>query len=546
VFIKHFCKQCGILSIVVFHIKRYAVAEALLADLGVVCEIPANHPNILALEIKPGRLCLLALSGERLMALLRLLVIVPLTLFLLFALPIAKLAASTPSASASVPAFPGAQGFGAESIGGRGGQVIEVTNLDDAGPGSLRACIEASGPRICVFRVGGTITVDSEMEISNPYITIAGQTAPGDGITLKASDNSVGSPIHVRTHDVIIRFLRFRPGTTGLNNRALSIGNQRDAPYNVMIDHNSFSWSGDELVIVWYDTQKVSLQWNIIAESLPSTDESMGLKGPNLGSDGGGNYSVHHNLIAHHLQRSPNISASGGPVDVVNNVIYNAGGIGARVHNGAQVNFVGNFVKAGPNTRMDSYIKDDGASGFYLDANTIEGGETIKRFLPDASMPLVVIQPFAAPAVRTTSAHVAYDEVLKSAGASRGLKCDGSWYERRDPVDERILESVVTNTRGHNVSTETGYINLPSDVGGWPDLDSGAPCPDADHDGMPDEWEKARGLNPNQDDSAGDRDGDGYTNIEEFINGVTASDPSQEPPPNPPHHSSIFLPLVTR
>jgi pectate lyase len=494
------------------------------------------------------------------MSALRFMSLLTITLLFLTSFTNTRLAADTVSTVAALPAFPGAEGYGAQSVGGRGGTVMEVTNLNDSGTGSLRACVEASEPRICVFRVGGTITVNSDMEINDPFITIAGQTAPGDGITLKSSDNHVGSPIHIRTHDVILRYLRIRPGTTGLDNRALSIGNQRKPPYNVVIDHNSFSWSGDELVIAWYNTENVTLQWNVIAESLPSTDDSAGLKGPYLGSDGGGYYSFHHNLVAHNLQRSPSIAASGGPVDVVNNLVYNGGGIGSRVNNGARVNYVGNYIEAGPNTQMPSYIRDDGAGGLYVSGNVVEGKDIIESFLPANATEHVVNQPYDAPAVTTTSAEVAYDQVLSRAGAAYGLNCDGSWFARRDSVDARIVQSVEENTRGHEGE---GYITTPADVGGWPNLAPGTACPDADHDGMPDEWETAQGLNPEQDDSSADKDGDGYTNVEEFINGppltgpdVTPEpgatpepgvtpDPSDTPEPDPGSTDAIYMPLLS-
>ncbi|MCC6457681.1 MAG: pectate lyase [Caldilineaceae bacterium] len=441
------------------------------------------------------------------------------------------LATSTPSAAATnapvpvpgaLPAFPGAEGFGAETVGGRGGTVIEVTNLNDSGPGSLRACIEASGPRICVFRVGGMITVESDMDITNPFITIAGQTAPGDGITLRASGNDVGSPIRVRTQEVIIRYLRSRPGTTGLNNRALTIGNQHNPPFNVIVDHSSFSWSGDELIIAWYNTQKITLQWNYFTESLPSSDGTVGLKGPNLGSAEGGYYSFHHNLVAHHLQRLPSISTGAGPVDVVNNVMYNAGSTGTRAHNMAQINFVGNYIKAGPNTTLETWVRDAGVIGFYVSDNVLEGKGILQRLLPDSSR--IVSQPFVAPAITTTSATVAYEQVLEMAGATQGLTCDGSWFFRRDAVDRRVADSVRQGTRGHSLPVsetahQLGYINSPADVGGWPNLASGTACPDGDHDGMPDEWERARGFDPAVDDSALFMP-DGYTRLEHYLNAM--------------------------
>src|SRR3989338_4486206 len=151
-------------------------------------------------------------------------------------------------AQSSVPAFPGAEGFGAAAVGGRGGQVIKVTNLNDSGPGSLRQCaVVESGPRICVFTIGGTITLNSDLDIVNPFLTIAGQTAPGGGITLKAAN--VGSTVHmqIRAPEVIVRYIRSRPGTREMNSRALSINNPQNIVHDVVIDHNSFSWSGDEM-----------------------------------------------------------------------------------------------------------------------------------------------------------------------------------------------------------------------------------------------------------------------------------------------------------
>ncbi|MHC4933496.1 MAG: hypothetical protein ACYTGV_15030 [Planctomycetota bacterium] len=146
----------------------------------------------------------------------------------------------------SLPAFPGAEGFGAHSIGGRGGQVIEVTNLNDAGPGSLRAALEASGPRIVVFRVAGTIELDSSIEVQNPYLTVAGQTAPGDGITLKNSPLNAKTPLKIETYEVVIRYLRSRPGSNPADSGtldALTISNEEADVYNVIVDHSSFSWA---------------------------------------------------------------------------------------------------------------------------------------------------------------------------------------------------------------------------------------------------------------------------------------------------------------
>lgn len=175
--------------------------------------------------------------------------------------------------ASSVPAFPGAEGFGANSVGGRGGRVIEVTNLDDSGPGSLRAAIEADRPRTVVFRVGGTIELQSGLEITNPFITIAGQTAPGGGITLRNDPSNADTSLKIETHDVVIRYIRSRPGpSTELHGTldAITIGNQEGGTYNVIVDHSSFSWATDEVVNSWYDAHDITIQWSIVSEGLHS------------------------------------------------------------------------------------------------------------------------------------------------------------------------------------------------------------------------------------------------------------------------------------
>lgn len=446
-------------------------------------------------------------------------------------------AAPAPPAARAVPAFPTAQGFGITTPGGRGGRVIKVTNLDDNGRGSLRSCLTDTGRRICVFAVAGTIALESTIEITNPYLTVAGQTAPGGGITVRAagspSSRTRNKDIHIkiRTHDVVLRYLRLRPGTKGPNARALSInGPVGERAYNVIIDHNSLSWAGDEILIAWDDTQRVTFSWNNFSESLDNDPfGSVGLKGPNLGEEQGGFYSFHHNLVAHHSQRLPNISAGAGPTDLVNNVMFNAGGIGSRVQLGAEVNFVGNYIKSGPNTTLDTWFSDDGATGFYLggpntrsiNSNAIVGE---KLTLLSRSAAEKIASRFAAPAVSATSPHIAYRDVLAKAGAIHGLTCSGKWFLRRDIIDRRIIDSVKSGTRGHDLAPsetfeERGYISHPEDVGGWPQLKRGNPCRDTDNDGMPNAWELKHGLKPRADDSAKDLDRDGYTNIEEFING---------------------------
>ena len=428
-------------------------------------------------------------------------------------------------------AFPGAEGFGANASGGRGGRVIEVTNLNDSGAGSLRAALEASGPRIVVFRVGGTIALDSSIEIDNPYVTIAGQTAPGGGITLRNSPSSGKTPLKVKTHDVIIRYIRSRPGSN-LNETgtldAITISNETGDVYNVIVDHSSFSWGTDEVANIYYATHDVTFQWSIIAEGLDcSTHIEEGVRqchsmGMLLGEVGSRNFSIHHNLFAHNRHRNPRVKTM-GLVDVVNNVVYNPGwGNGWRSPtdvNGERavvpVNYVGNYFKPGFNT---------GAAEWYIDTVAVvqvyASGNTVPQAVidPDSSN-MLVSSRHPAPPVTTTTASAAYAEVLNHAGASRGLKCDGSFYARRDSVDSRIV---------NDVSQGTGrIINEPSEVGGWPILINGTPCVDSDHDGMPNEFETRYGLNAiDPADGPRDADQDGYSNVEEFLNATVPVDTS--------------------
>jgi pectate lyase len=429
-------------------------------------------------------------------------------------------------AQPSVLAFPGAEGFGRFAKGGRGGTVFVVSHLNDGGPGSLRECVEASGPRTCVFRVGGTIVLNSRLDVANPYLTIAGQTAPGGGITLKAAEELSKTHLRVTTHDVVIRYLRSRPGTRVENGRALTVSNAKSGPaavHNVIVDHVSLSWSADEIFLTWGETNNVTVQWSIMAESLPDTDGSVGVKGPNLGSEGGGWLSLHHNLLAHHVQRYPKMNPSGGPVDLVNNVMYNMGSWGhAIVQADAKVNFVSNYVKSGPNTTIETFVfeRDIVDGGYYLSGNVIEPGH-ITSFAPNDHRSST---PFTTPPITTTPAPQALEDVLTKAGAIHGLSCDGTWFTRPDAVDVRIVQSVRDGTRGHDIPPDQtfrqlGFITSPPDVGGWPQLDPGTPCADSDNDGMPDVWEGANGLNPTVDDSAQDIDGDGYTNLEAYLNG---------------------------
>ena len=427
--------------------------------------------------------------------------------------------------TADIPAFPGAEGAGMWSVGGRGGKVYEVTNLNDSGPGSLRDAVDAGGSRIVVFRVSGTIPLKSPLVIRNPYITIAGQTAPGDGICLKDFG------LYVSTQHVIIRYIRSRPGDNlGIAMDSLTIGT---GSYNVIIDHCSTSWGIDEtLSVVDYGggpLGNVSVQWCLITESLNCSVHQKGCHG--FGSLIRGCYgnrcSFHHNLYAHHQGRCPrpgnyvirSIDPIGFIFDFRNNVIYNWGGSHAGYNadgaNGddsiTKMNFVGNYYKRGPNSGGGFAFQETTTC-----CNACFAGNSMNGSIPDDPWSLVIFRDFSdsekkaykqseqipVVPVATDDAETAYQRVLADAGAT---------VPKRDEVDIRIINDVINGT-GRIIDDE-------DEVGGWPNLNS-LPAPvDRDNDGMPDDWETARGLNPNDDsDGSLDNDGDGYTNIEEYLN----------------------------
>ncbi len=440
-------------------------------------------------------------------------------------------------AADNIPAFPGAEGFGAYSVGGRGGAVIEVTNLDDSGPGSLRAAIDASGPRIVVFRVSGTIGLVSSLVIRNPYITIAGQTAPGGGITLRDLRAETDPLLAIQTHDVVVRYLTWRAGPPAAGDAVGIIADHAHDTYNIVVDHNSMSWGIDQVFATWYDVHDITIQWNIFSEALNCSLHPKGChsKGPMLGSyasderkdkPGAYNISFHHNLMAHNGERNPLVKTS-GVCDVVNNVVYNPFGTFSHVDMDSQltmlpVNYVGNYFKPGPNTTPGKYgirAINPGSPGteIYVQGNI--GPHRMTSNLPEIdivdpnSRQYVVSIRHPAAAVTTTTAFQAYDQVLAEAGANKGLSCDGTFFSRQDAIDARIVNDVKNGTGK--------IIDDPSQVGGWLTIAPAAPCADSDHDGMPDIWELKYGLDPNDPSDANkDANGNGYTNIEEFLNGT--------------------------
>ncbi len=432
---------------------------------------------------------------------------------------IVGLACATCWAQDPLPAFPGAEGFGAMTPGGRGGQVIEVTNLNDAGEGSLRAAIETSGPRIIVFRVGGIIELETDIKVSYPFVTIAGQTAPGGGICLK------NATLRLCCNDVIVRYIRARigdgeAGATPGNRDALKIEGER--PRNVIVDHCSLSWSVDECLSTWYSPQDITIQWCIIGEPLwhsihPKGAHGMGM----LIGDRSSRFSIHHNLLAHTPWRNPLIQGRGDgtcEVDFRNNVIYNYGKYCTVARGRIRLNYVGNYLKPGANTEVEQEMHldknaDTGAAPeVYLAGNSaasITAADDWAMVLDMAQLgedALRQTDPWDFAAVATQTAEEAYEAVLAGAGAA---------LPTRDAVDERIVADVRAGTGT--------AIDSQSEVGGWPAYPAGEAPDDGDHDGMPDAWETEHGLDPaDAADGAADADGDGYTNIEEYLN---ATDP---------------------
>lgn len=457
---------------------------------------------------------------------------------------------------ANIPAFPGAEGGGAFSFGGRGGKVITVTNLNDSGPGSFREACEQGGARIVVFNVSGIIRLESPLIVRAPYITIAGQTAPGDGVCI------AGESFWINTHDVVIRHMRFRRGETWVGRRDDAVGGNPVG--NIMLDHLSTSWGLDENMSIyrhmWNDstgksdlklgTVNITIQNSIFSEALDTWNHSFG------STLGGENCSFMRNLWANNTGRNPSIGWN-GVFNFVNNVVFNW--MHRSVDGGdytSKYNIINNYYKPGPVTPTDSPVghrilkPESGRSMLsrkvygmaFVNGNVVEGNEKVTNDnwaggvqieslgdTGDYTDDIRSKTPFAMPNLTIIDPYEAYDFVLENAGAT---------LPRRDAVDERITRVVRTGVieyvenvnldgipkfehrRLPDDSYKLGIITDISQVGGYPEY-KGTPYKDSDADGMPDWWEVKYGLNPNDaSDANGDLNGDGYTNIEKFINGI--------------------------
>lgn len=443
--------------------------------------------------------------------------------------------------------FPGAEGAGRFTTGGRGGSVYEVTNLLDDGAGSLRYGLESvSGKRTIVFRVAGYIPLSRTLTVSKGDVTIAGQTAPGDGICLK------NYGFEIKANNVIIRYMRFRPGDVSQTEvDALSGRFYSD----IIIDHCTSSWSIDE-ISSFYDNSRFTMQWCLMSESINRSIiyETKGDHGF-TGIWGGKMATFHHNLAAHSKSRNPRLCGSRYSalpdqeiVDVRNNVFFNYPSNCGYAGEGGRFNFINNYYKPGPATtsstiqsRIFAPNPDTGTNNqngvawgkFFLSGNYVFGNSAVTNdnllglhpsvgtftsvkgpamtvtltkadYVMDAEIPVGTVE--------TQTALIAYNNIMDNVGASLV----------RDSVDRRIIREVKSNTYTFTGSRTgmKGIIDSQQDVGGWPELKSGTSPTDSDHDGMPDAWETAHNLNPN---NAADRNtvaSDGYTMLEKYLNSI--------------------------
>lgn len=401
-------------------------------------------------------------------------------------------------------AFPGAVGHGAGSVGGRGGRIFVVDSLADSGDGTLRSCLEASGPRVCVFQVSGTIRfTERPPVIRNPYLTIAGQTAPGGGITLAHSGGAVGmTPLLIKnTHDVIVRHIRVRLDRTGAFREAEDAFTIENSD-NVILDHVSGSWARDEIVNGHGENDRITISWSIFAEGIPRHDKCALLGGD---PDGPQRVSFIGNLCAHNGDRNPDVNFEPGScVEVLNNLLYNAQSQFAEVwesYGGSPVSIVGNVMRAGRNTGRQAVgidLERIGSTGrariFHWD-NLFEGRfRDHSQVLEEVAVPAppcpLTIRPM--PASETAAA------VMAEAGAFP-----------RDAFDQRIVSEVRDRTGR--------IVRYPGTI---PTAAAGEPYGDEDRDGMDDEWERVMGGEPETFQPWDDADADGVSNMDAFLDAM--------------------------
>ncbi len=442
------------------------------------------------------------------------------TLTLLTALLFAPLAAL--HAADPLPAFPGAEGYGRFAKGGRGGDVYHVTNLNDSGEGSLRDAIKTKKtdtPRTIVFEVGGTIKLKKPLRIENVSgLTLAGQTAPGGGITVR--DHGIDFR---KCSDLIVRYMRFRLGDeTKTSEDVINFGPEEGSCRDVMLDHVTATWGIDGIMDV-YAADRFTMQWCLFGEAL--NDSTHYKKEPHAMLMSfrkiKGSISIHHNLLFSSRDRHPTL---GGHLDFRNNVIYNwEGACNLGV---GRFNLVANYWRPGPNTDfkrnpfpISPKIEESDAATGFLSGNVFESkpewsadnnaavqwGVRGGKYLGDVTREKFVQATEVVPENErpaTQSAEEAYELVLAKAGASKS----------RDAADERVIVGIKERTHRR--------IDSQKEVGGWPKLESGTAPKDADRDGMTDEWETAHGLNQNDPEDCNATAKDGYTYLESYLNSL--------------------------
>lgn len=428
-------------------------------------------------------------------------------------------------------AFTGAYGWGAQSVGGRGGTVIEVTNTNDSGAGSLRAAIDETYPRIIVFRTGGLITLSSDLRIDDPYLTIAGQTAPGGGIHIN------GKRLLIKTHNIIIRYLRWRGSANSF--LAMQPGAAGQDVHDIIIDHCSMSWGLNDALEIWKEANatiseiyNITIQNCLIAE--PHKDHATAIQ---IGAEDGSydainelhHISVHHNLFVHCGWRNPaRITAKHS--EIINNVVYNWGDRIGGTNRTAEVDWINNYFLDGPMSDTDAQSlllhTTDGTASLYINGNIgpnigyptdsvdnwgmwVDSTDKTPISLDHRRYNRLAPSPTGIPTQYTNDA---YNSVLADVGANARLNSNGDWVANIDSTDTRLLADVAAGTG----PTHRNNITVPGTIG---TIAAGTAYTDTDSDGMPDDWESLHGLDPN-DDTDGPLDaGNGYSNVEMFLNG---------------------------
>lgn len=452
--------------------------------------------------------------------------------------------------------FPGAEGVGSNTVGGRGGAVIKVTNLNDSGVGSLRAALSVSGPRIVVFDVSGNINLTSLLYVTEPFVTIAGQTSPG-GISVS------GKQFNIAAHDVVIQHMRFRSGGheyVGEDSDGDSfdiLGSEWNGGllvYNIMIDHCSFTWGTDETLAVTGGATSVTIQNSLIAQGLryakfPTSDHSKGLM-----VSGKYNYdtevSLYRNYIAHNTDRNPlmyNPDADGTTmvIDGTNNVSYNwKGGLRPSFGGDAHVNWIANYAKEGTYSNATIYFmeqEDGGALAvpeqlLYVLGNKDSGTTSADEWRVSQNYTANPLSTGYQQSTRWYSIGgymetlLPYEDMSESL-ASAIVANSGATVPIRDSVDTAIVESFDAGT-----SLLKDTVSYPGD---WPVYIEESVPTDSDSDGMPDSYETANGLSNSVNDSASDADSDGYTNTEEYLVYLTGGVQTDTVPPAAPSGLSV-------